>query len=315
MGRTGITSTPRRTHILAAFAAVYLIWGSTYLGIRIAIETIPPFLMAGFRFVIAGAVLYAWLRVRGVERPLRVHWRSAAIIGALMVLGGNGVVTWSEQRVASGLAALLVAMVPLWIVLLDWLRPGGNQPPVVVVAGVVLGLLGMVLLIDPANLAGGLRIDVIGAGAVVFAALFWAGGSLYSRYAPLPDRQQMGTALEMLIGGVLLVLAGSATGEWARFDLAAITARSWLAFAYLIVFGSLIAFSAYLWLLKASTPAKAATYAYVNPVVALFLGWALAGEPLGPRVLVAAAIVLGAVVIVTSYKPQPQPVTQPGSAD
>jgi drug/metabolite transporter (DMT)-like permease len=315
MGSTDTATTPRRTHILAAFAAVYLIWGSTYLGIRIAIESIPPFLMAGFRFIIAGTALYAWLRMRGVERPLRIHWRSAAIIGALMVVGGNGGVTWAEQRVASGLAALLVAMDPLWIVLLDWLRPGGNRPPMVVVAGVVLGLLGMVLLIDPANLTGGLRIDIIGVGALVLAALSWAGGSLYSRYAPLPDRQQMGTALEMLVGGVLLVIAGSATGEWARFDLTAITTRSWLAFTYLIVFGSLIAFSAYLWLLKASTPAKAATSAYVNPVIALFLGWALAGEPLGPRVLVAAVIVLGAVVIVTSYRPRPQPVTQARTAD
>jgi drug/metabolite transporter (DMT)-like permease len=308
MDSTSATSAPRRTHILAAFAAVYLIWGSTYLGIRIAIESIPPFLMAGFRFIIAGTALYAWLRARGVERPLRIHWRSAAIIGALMVLGGNGVVTWAEQRVASGLAALLVAMDPLWIVLLDWGRPGGNRPPVVVMAGVVLGLLGMVLLIDPANLAGGPRIDLIGAGALVFVSLSWATGSLYSRHAPLPDRQQMGTALEMLIGGVLLVLAGTASGEWVRFNLAAITLRSWLAFSYLVIFGSLIAFSAYLWLLKASTPAKATTYAYVNPVVALFLGWALAGEPLGLRVLVAAAIVLGAVVIVTSYKQQPQPI-------
>jgi drug/metabolite transporter (DMT)-like permease len=313
MDNTSATKTPRRVHILAAFAAVYLIWGSTYLGIRIAIETIPAFLMIGFRFVIAGTILYTWLRLRGVERPRRVHWRSAAIIGALMVAGGTGMVAWSEQRVASGLAALLVAMVPLWIVLLDWLRPGGSQPPAVVVGGVVLGLLGIVLLIDPANLAGGPRIDVIGAGALMFATLSWASGSLYSRQASLPDRQQMGTALEMLVGGTLLVLVGSATGEWARFDLAAITARSWLALAYLITFGSLVAFSAYLWLLKAATPAKAATYAYVNPVVALFLGWALAGEPLGPRVLVAAAIVLGAVVIVTSYRPRPQAVAQPSS--
>jgi len=313
MSSTDTVTAPRRIHILAAFAAVYLIWGSTYLGIRIAIETIPAFLMIGFRFVIAGTILYTWLRLRGVERPRRVHWRSAAIIGALMVAGGTGMVAWSEQRVASGLAALLVAMVPLWIVLLDWLRPGGSQPPAVVVGGVVLGLLGIVLLIDPANLAGGPRIDVIGAGALMFATLSWASGSLYSRQASLPDRQQMGTALEMLVGGTLLVLVGSATGEWARFDLAAITARSWLALAYLITFGSLVAFSAYLWLLKAATPAKAATYAYVNPVVALFLGWALAGEPLGPRVLVAAAIVLGAVVIVTSYRPRPQAVAQPSS--
>jgi drug/metabolite transporter (DMT)-like permease len=301
MTHSGGLSAPATWRLLAAFAAVYLIWGSTYLGIRLAIETLPPFLMAGGRFVIAGLLLYGWARMRGAPAPTRLHWRSTAIIGGLLLLGGNGLVTWAEQEVPSGLAALIVAVVPLWIVLLEWLR-SGERPGLPVLSGVVIGLAGIALLVSPNTEAGAVVIAPIGILALLTATLCWANGSLYSRRAPLPSSPLLATGMEMLWGGVLLTLVGTATGEWARLDLSAISLTSLLAFAYLTVFGSIIAFTAYVWLLKATTPARAATYAYVNPVVAVFLGWALAGEAITARTLMAAAVIIGAVILITTYR-------------
>ncbi len=302
MNETAAAGTPTRWRVLAAFAAIYLIWGSTYLGIRFAIETLPPFLMAGVRFIVAGTALYGWLRLRGVPRPTRANWAAAALVGALLLLGGNGIVTWAEQRVPSGLAALLVATVPLWMVLLDWLRPGGTRPSGQVILGLACGLAGMALLIGPTDLAGNGALDPVGALALVLATLSWSVGSLYSRRASLAQSPLLATGMEMLMGGLLLLAAGSLTGEWARLNLGGVSLLSVAALGYLIVFGSLIAFSAYVWLLRVTTPARAATYAYVNPVVAVFLGWALAGEPLNARILLAAAIIIAAVVIITSER-------------
>jgi len=288
--------------VLAAFTAVYLIWGSTYLAIRLAIDTIPPFLMAGLRFAFAGAVLFTWLRLRGAPRPKLIHWRSTAIIGGLLLLGGNGGVVWAEQRVASGLAALMVGVVPLWMVLLDWLRPGGKRPRGEVLAGLGIGFVGVALLVGPGSLSGAGGVDPVGAGVLIFATLSWSIGSLYSRQALLPESSMMSTALEMLCGGALLTLAGTINGEWSRLNLASISLKSGLALAYLVVFGSWIAFSAYVWLLKVSTPERVATYAYVNPVVAVFLGWAIAAEPLSLRMLLAAVLIVGAVFLITTVK-------------
>jgi len=300
------STAPSRWKIAAAVAAIYIIWGSTYLGIRFAIETIPPFLMAGVRFLLAGAMLYGWARVRGAPRPLRVHWRSAAIIGALLLLGGNGGVTWGEQHIASGLAALLVATVPIWIAALDWLRPGGTRPDGPVIAGLLLGFVGILLLVGPGNLGGGEGNYTLGTLAVLGAAFSWALGSLYSKRAPLPGDALQGIGMEMLAGGVWLWLAGTLAGEWGQLNLGAISLRSGLALAYLTLFGSLVGFTAYVWLLRVVSPARAATYAYVNPVVAVFLGWALAGEELTPLTLVAAAVIIAGVVITTTYRAQPR---------
>lgn len=300
------STAPSRWKIAAAFAAIYIIWGSTYLGIRFAIETISPFLMAGVRFLLAGAMLYGWARVRGAPRPLRVHWRSAAIIGALLLLGGNGGVTWGEQHIASGLAALLVATVPIWIAALDWLRPGGTRPDGPVIAGLLLGFVGILLLVGPGNLGGGEGNYTLGTLAVLGAAFSWALGSLYSKRAPLPGDALQGIGMEMLAGGVWLWLAGTLAGEWGQLNLGAISLRSGLALAYLTLFGSLVGFTAYVWLLRVVSPARAATYAYVNPVVAVFLGWALAGEELTPLTLVAAAVIIAGVVITTTYRAQPR---------
>jgi len=295
--------------VATAFAAVYLLWGSTYLAIRFAIESLPPFWMAATRFLVAGAILYAWARWRGEPAPLRLHWRSALIVGGLLLLGGNGGVVWAEQRVPSGLAALLVGTVPLWMVMLDGAGRGWKRPPVQVLAGVAIGLLGVALLVGPGRFAGGHRVDPVGAAVLIVASLSWTAGSLYSRRAPLPSSPLLGTAMEMLGGGACLAIAGLVAGEWQRLDLAAASPRSLLAVGYLVVFGSLVGFTAYVWLLKVSTPPLVATYAYVNPVVAVFLGWAFAGEPVTGRTLVAAAVIVGAVMLITTYRAKPQPVT------
>ena len=306
---------PSRWSVIAAFAAVYLIWGSTYLAILWAIKTLPPFLMAGTRFLIAGALLYIWVRFRGVPRPTLYQWGPTAVIGGLLLLGGNGGVVQAEQLVPSGLTALLIATVPLWMALLEWLR-GGVRPRAGVAIGLAVGFGGIALLVSPGEIAGGEHINPIGATVLVLASLSWAIGSLYSRKAKLPDSPFLATAMEMLAGGALLLVAGSLTGEWARLELSEVSLRSILSFVYLIFFGSLVGFTAYIWLLRVSTPARVSTYAYVNPVVAVMLGAALAGEPLTPRTLLAAAVILGAVLLITTYgsakipKPKEVPTTR-----
>ena len=291
-----------RLKLVLAFAAVYLIWGSTYLAIRLAIETLPPFLMAGVRFLIAGVLLYAWARWRGAPRPARTHWLAAATVGGLMLLGGNGGVVWAEQRVPSGLTAVLIATVPLWIALLEWVQ-GGVRPGGRVAGGLMMGLAGIALLVGPGELAGAEGIDLVGAAVLLVASLSWAIGSLYSRRARLPSSPLLATAMEMLAGGLLLLLAALVTGQVSDLNPSQISLQSVLALVYLIVFGSLVAFTAYVWLLRVTLPSHAATYAYVNPVVAVFLGWAVGGEPLTARTLLAAAIIVGAVVIITASRP------------
>ncbi len=282
-----------RGRLLLAFAAIYVVWGSTYLAIRFAIETIPPFFVAGSRHLVAGTLLYAWARGRGAAPPTRAEWLTAAGLGALMLLGGNGAVTWSEQRVPSGLAAVIVATVPLWMVLLE-----GKRPTRRVVFGLGLGLAGIGLLVGPGEIAGVGRVDPLGALVLVGGSLSWAIGSLRGRKARLPASPQVSTAAQMLTGGGLLLVLGLATGEGPRLAAAAVSSRSLLSVAYLVVFGSLIGFSAYVWLMRVSTPARVATYAYVNPVVAVALGAAFGGEPLTARTLAASAIIVLAVVAI-----------------
>ena len=283
--------------IAVALAAVYLVWGSTYLGIRIALETLPPFLMAAIRFLTAGSVLYLWARLRGAPRPTLQHWRSAVIIGAFLLLGGNGLVVWAEQRVESGLAALLVSTEPLWIVVLSWVLPGGRRPSLPVISGLVLGFIGVGLLVQPGN---GSTVDPIGAGMLVLAALSWAYGSLWGITAKAPDSPLLMTGMQMLAGGVLQLLAATARGEVAAFDPAQVSMRSAVAVVYLMVFGSLVGFTAYSWLMRVAPPVLVSTYAYVNPVVAVLLGWAIASEPLSAGTLVAATVILGGVALITS---------------
>jgi drug/metabolite transporter (DMT)-like permease len=289
-----------RGELLLAFAAVYVLWGSTYLAIRIGVETIPPFLLAGVRHLTAGLVLFGWLRLRGTPWPERRHWRAAAIIGGLMLLGGNGLVTWAEQRVPSGLAALIVASVPIWMTLLDGIQQR-ERPHGVVILGLALGLGGLAFLVAPGKFAGGTHVDPLGALALLSAALFWAVGSLYSRRAKLPASTLLATAMEMIAGGAILLCASALLREWRGFSLAAVSSSSLLALGYLIVAGSLLGFTAYVFLLGATTPARVSTYAYVNPVVAVLLGWAILGEAVTPRTLIAAAIIVASVALIIRH--------------
>jgi drug/metabolite transporter (DMT)-like permease len=291
--------------VVAALLVVYVVWGSTYLAIRFAIETLPPFTMAGLRFLLAGAVLYGWARATGAAPPRREHLAPSAGIGALLLLGGNGAVVWAEHHVPSGVAALLVAVEPVWIALLAPAVLGHRRAGWKAVLGLAAGIVGVgVLVVDPRGLDPS-TIDPAGAAAIVAGSLSWALGSLWTVKARLPESRAMATALQMFLGGAALLVAGAAAGEWRSFASFDPSTRSLLAFFYLVVFGSILAFSAYAYLLRTARPAVAATYAFVNPVVAVLLGWALAGEPLTWRVAVASAMILGAVAMLIADGDRP----------
>lgn len=286
--------------IAAALAAVYVFWGGTYLAMKFAIETLPPFMMAGTRFITAGAILYIWQMAQGVESPQTIHWKNAGVVGGLLLLGGNGGVVWAEQIVPSGIAAIILAIVPLWMVLLAWLWQGGSRPRGMVIAGLLLGFIGIALLV---NNSGGEVLNTssqwIGYAAVLGSSLSWAVGSIYSRVAKLPSAPFLSIAMQMLAGGAFCLLFGFITGEAGRIDFAQVSVRSALAVGYLIFFGSIIGFSAYIWLLKVADSAVVSTYAYVNPVVAVILGWALAGEQMTAQDAAAAVIIVVAVILIT----------------
>ena len=298
-------SSPGLAPLLAAFGAVYVIWGSTYLGILWAIETMPPLLMASVRFLTAGGLLVAWAAARGGTgaghpRPDRRQWRAAAIAGGLMLGGGNGAVTVAEQWVPSGMAALLVASVPLFLVVLDAFFGSRARPSGRAQVGLLVGFGGVALLAGSPGAGQGGALELVGALLILCGCAAWAAGSLYLRYAPPPPQPLLWVGMQMLCGGAILGVLALATGEWVGFRVADVSPRSALSLAYLIVFGAIIAYSAYVWLLRVTTPARIGTYAYVNPVIALFLGWWLADEPLGFRSLLAAAIIVGSVVVIVS---------------
>ena len=294
-----MTNRPSPVALVAAFAAVYVIWGSTYLAIRWGVAEIPPFFMAAVRFVAAGLVFAAWGLRRGAARPTARDWAMTGLVGALMAAGGNGGVSWALQRVPSGLGALLVSMVPFWVALGDWWRPGGERPSGRVVVGLVLGFSGIALLVNPAEAAGASGLDPAGAGAIVLASLLWATGSICSRHVPQPHSQALSSGMQMLGGGAVLLALSAAAGELGGFDWGAVSPGAFGAWAYVAAFGS-VAYGCYLWLLKASVPAKAATYAYVNPVIALVLGYFVAGEALSAWSLGCSAVVVLGVLLVVS---------------
>lgn len=290
-----------RSHVLTAFVAVYVVWGSTYLAIRYGVQSIPPFTLAATRFLVSGTILYWWARRRGTASPTWRQWRDASIAGIFMLTGGNGGVVWAEQRVPSGVAALLAAIVPLWIVLIEWWRPQGRRPGAAVLSGVFLGLCGLVLLVwqpqHDGRRAG--AVDPLGATVLVIGSLSWAIGSVFNRHGDRPRSAPMSTAAPMFGGGAALLVLALTTGEITHFSPAQVTRASALGWLYLVAFGSLVGFTAYIYLLRATTAAKASTYAYVNPLVAVVLGWVVAGEPITPRTLVAAAVILAGVALIT----------------
>lgn len=278
--------------LVAAFAIVYVVWGSTYLAIAVADRTLPPLLMLSVRFLVAGGLLFAWSAWRGdlaAERPGRRQWRAAALVGGLLLVLDTGGIAWAEQRVATGLTALLVATVPLFMALLDRIVLGVRLSAGAV-AGIAVGLLGVGLLVGPSA-----HIDLLGAAVILGASFAWAAGSVYARVAPLPRKPVLSASMQMLSAGLLLGVAGLAMGEGSRVHLGQISSASLAAVAFLIVFGSLVAFTAYAWLLKNASTTLLSTYAYVNPAVAVFLGWALVGEHVGSKEIAAGIVILSSV--------------------
>jgi len=291
---------PLRAYLLA-FTTIYLVWGSTYLAIRIGVETMPPFAMAALRFLIAGTLLMAFLRLQGVGWPTPRQWRDAAVCGMLLIVGGNGLVSWAEQTVPSGLTALLIGASPLFIVLANWSWPGGQRPSGVTFAAMACGLGGVAWLAAPweTKVAGGM--DPAGITAILLSCVSWALGAVYGRHMRDPAPPFTAAAAQMLIGSIGLGLIAWAHGDLAAWQVDSISARSWLALIYLTLVGSLVGYTTFVWLIKHTTPALASTYAYVNPVVAVFLGWLLLDEMVTSRTLVASAIILGSVIVISLH--------------
>jgi drug/metabolite transporter (DMT)-like permease len=299
---------PRRAAVFWAFAAIYIVWGSTYLAIRVVVGTLPPFLAAGSRFLVAGTLLYVWARWRGVERPALRLWMPAFLLGGLFFLFGNGGVSWAETRIPSGLTALLAATSPLFTAIFESGHYGWRRPTIRAMVGIVAGLCGVALLVAPGEIIGGSHVDLAGAAAITLAALAWAGGSVLSHAVPLHSSPVLATGMKMLAGGVLLTTTGLLLGEGSRISAEMLTRDAILAWLYLIVFGSIIGFSAFTYLLRVTTPSKVATSAYVNPLVAVALGWALLGESVTPRTLLAAVIIIGGVMLIRLRSDeQPEP--------
>ena len=292
-----------KTKVWIALLALYIVWGSTYLGIRFAVETIPPFLHASLRFLISGAILYIWRRAAGDPAPTVGNWKSTAIVGTALLLGGNGLVALAEQSVPSGIAALMVATSPFWLTLFESLRSGGTKPTWLAILGLVIGFGGVFLLIGPAEITGAKEsFDTFGTILLLFASLFWSLGSIYARGADMPKSTLLSTGMQMLAGAVALFTVSLVRGELSGFHFGLVSSRSWVALAYLIAFGSLVGFVSYGWLLQNAPVSLLSTYAYVNPVVAVLLGNWLANEPLNGRILFAAAIIIGSVVLINGAR-------------
>jgi drug/metabolite transporter (DMT)-like permease len=292
-----------KTKIWIALITIYIIWGSTYLGIRLVGESFPPFGGMGIRFLIAGAILFIWRRLVGDPAPTRDEWQGASITGFLLLIGGTGLLSWAEQTIPSGIAALLVASVPMWLVLLETFRHGGTKPTFQSLLGILIGFGGIVLLIGPAEFAQGkLEFDIIRIAGCLIGTVLWAIGSIYARTAKLPESTILSSGVEMLAGGAGLLVLSSLLGEWQGFNITNVSLLSALAMAYLIFVGSLLGFVSYAFLLKNAPVSLVATYAYVNPVVAIFLGNLIAQEALNTRMIIAASIIIGSVIVINTAK-------------
>ena len=305
-----MSAQPSRTALIAGFAAIYIIWGSTYLGIRIAVESMPAFLMASTRFIVAGGIVAAFIALTRGFRATGKQWRDNAIVGGFLCLGGNGLVSWAEEKVPSGIATLIISAGPVFIVLMDWAvhawaKDGkrGTRPNALTFAGLGLGFVGLGILVGPDVLATGVGgLDPWRLLGLLGATFFWGCGMMVMRYVRDPAEPFTASGIQMICGSGWLLLASLATGELGRFDPSLVTGRSVVAWAYLVIFGSLIGFSTFTWLMKHSSPAKVSTYAYVNPVVAVFLGWFVLNETVSPRIFVAAAIIIAGVALITIAK-------------
>ena len=288
-----------------ALLALYIVWGSTYLGIKFAIETIPPFFHAGVRFLASGLILVIWQRSAGNSMPTRKQWISTGIIGTLLLLGGNGLVAWAEQTIPSGIAALIIASVPMFLVIGEAIRPNGVKPNWQGIVGLLIGFVGIFILVGPSEISGSaMKLNPFGVVALLSACLFWATGSIYSKTADLPKSSLMNTGAQMLVGSISLFIVSGLSGELNGWNIAEVSSRSIYGLLYLTFVGSLVGFASYGWLLQNAPISLVSTYAYVNPIVAVLLGVWLADEVLEPRIWLATAIIIGSVIFINSTRPK-----------
>ena len=294
-----------KSKVWLALLALYIVWGSTYLGIKFAIETIPPFFHAGVRFLASGLILVIWQRSAGSSMPTRRQWISTGIIGTLLLLGGNGLVAWAEQTIPSGIAALIIASVPMFLVIGEAVRPNGVKPNWQGVVGLLIGFVGIFILVGPSEISGGTtKLNPLGVVALLSACLFWATGSIYSKTADLPKSSLMNTGAQMLVGSISLFIVSGLSGELNGWNIAEVSSRSIYGLLYLTFVGSLVGFASYGWLLQNAPISLVSTYAYVNPIVAVLLGVWLADEVLEPRIWLATAIIIGSVIFINSTRPK-----------
>jgi drug/metabolite transporter (DMT)-like permease len=299
----GTTSNPRWKTLLA-FAIIYFVWGSTFLAIRIGVHAVPPFLLAAMRFAAAGLVLCGWMLAKGERNPTRREWLSATLLALLIFVGDYGLLFWAEQRVPSGLAAVMLATIPAFMALAEIVLLRTQRLTVSLALALIVGMCGVAVLVSRSLNLGGAPIDRAGAVALIIGAVNWSVASALSRKLPLPPSKAMSSGAQMLAGGVLLALGAALRGEFKGFDPLAVPAAAWFALLYLIVPGSIVGFTAYVWLLHHESATKVGTYAYVNPVVAVLLGYFAAGEPLGARTVIGSLCVLASVVMITTARKQ-----------
>jgi drug/metabolite transporter (DMT)-like permease len=295
-------SRPARWKILLAFSIIYLVWGSTYLAIRVGVLEMPPFLMAGIRFFLAGLVLYGWMRLTGVPSPTKREWRDASILGALMFLMDYACLFWAEQRVPSGISAVILAAIPVCITLLEIVVLRTQRLTVQLALGLAVGIAGVVVLMNPSSALGEAPLDRRGVIALIVACWGWSIGTIVTRRVALPASKAMSSSMQMLCGGTQLLLLAAVAGEFGHFHPRSISLAAWFSLFYLITAGSIVAFTAYVWLLHYESPTKVGTYAYVNPIVAVILGAALGGEAVGRRTVLAALLILASVATITTVK-------------
>jgi drug/metabolite transporter (DMT)-like permease len=302
------TPRPPTWKVLLAFSIIYFVWGSTFLAIRVGVHEVPPFLLAGIRFLLAGMALYAWMRAKGVTSPTRREWMSASLLAVLIFVFDYGLLFWAERRVPSGIAAVMMATIPVFMALSEILFLGTQRLTIRLAFALLVGIGGVAVLVSHSLSFGEAPIATSGAIALVVAAISWSVAAALTRKLPLPASKPMSSAAQMLSGGVLLTLTSGALGEFRGFQPQAVSRGAWIALAYLIVAGSIVGFTAYVWLIHHESPTKVGTYAYVNPVVAVAVGYFLGGETVGPRTLLGTLLVLVSVVVITTTpasKPAP----------
>jgi drug/metabolite transporter (DMT)-like permease len=292
---------------LSAFAIIYFVWGSTFLAIRIGVREVPPFLLAALRFLAAGCALTVWTIARGTRPPSRRQWASVLLIAFLIFVLDYGLLFWAERRVPSGVAAVILATIPLFMALSEITILRTQRLTARLALALLIGIGGVAVLMSRSVSLGGVPVDGAGALALIVGAVSWSVASALSRKLPLPESKVMSSGAQMLAGGVLLALAAAALGEFRRFSPSTVSRGAWLALAYLIVFGSIIAFTAYVWLIHHESPTRVGTYAYVNPVVAVLLGYFLAGEALGARTVLGTLLVLASVLVIVTTRARPLP--------